>query len=369
MTSSAAVFVGLDGGGTKTCCVAVDANRVVLARVVTGASNANSVGDAAAASAVVQAIEGVLAAANRQLGDVAAICLCMSGVDRPADRLKVLRWLADGLPQLSGAQSPLVYVYNDAVGALAAGTGGRLHGIALISGTGTICVGVNEREEQIRASGWGPVLGDEGAGTSIAARALHAITLAVDGVTRPTLMTELVLAQLGLAQPSDLIAWAYAPETRGNWEKFAALTRCVVAAADAGDATAAAILHHAAFYLANSCLAVARRLYRSEHPDAPPPPELPALRDAASIAGNACRESAASEVHNLAAVHDVAVLRAARYDIVLVGGNVVAVDGVLRKRLLQLLHDALPLCTVHISDTEPALGAALVALNKSNAQS
>jgi hypothetical protein len=287
----------------------------------------------------------------------------MSGVDRPADRLKVLRWLADSLPQLSAATP--IYVYNDAVGALAAGTGGKLHGIALISGTGTICVGVNEREEQIRASGWGPVLGDEGAGTSIAARALHAITLAVDGVTRPTLMIELVLAQLGLSQPSELIAWAYAPETRGNWEKFAALTRCVVAAADAGDATAAAILHHAAFYLANSCLAVARRLYRSEHPDAPPPPELPALRGDASIAGNACRESAASELHNLAAVHDVAVLRAARYDIVLVGGNVVAVDGVLRKRLLQLLHDALPLCTVHISDTEPALGAALVALNKS----
>lgn len=353
-------FVGLDGGGTKTCCVVVDANRRVLGRVVSGASNSNSVGESAARAAVIGAIQGAIAAAGVSASDVASVCLCMSGVDRPADIARVRGWLQP--PVL--AESTAVLVYNDAIGALAAGTDGKLRGIAIISGTGTICVGVNADELQIRASGWGPVLGDEGAGTSIAAHALHAITLAVDGVTRPTLMTELVLQQLGLAQPSDLIAWAYAPETRGNWEKFAALTRSVVAAADAGDATAIAILHHAAFYLANSCMAVARRLYRSENADAPPAPELPALRGDASIVQNACRESAASEVHNLAAAHDTAVLRLCRYDIVLVGGNVVAVDGVLRRRLCELLAHALPLCTVHISDAEPALGAALVARNK-----
>lgn len=357
-------FVGVDGGGTKTCCVVMDASRRVLARVLSGASNANSVGAAAACSAVVGAIDGALQAAGVSVDEVAAVCLCMSGVDRPADVERVRGWLQP--PVL--AASTAVLVYNDAVGALAAGTDGRLRGIAIISGTGTICVGLDSSERQVRASGWGPVLGDEGAGTSIAARALHAVTLAVDGVTRPTLMTELVLQQLGLAHPSDLIAWAYAPETRGNWEKFAALTRSVVAAADAGDATAVAILHHAAFYLANSCFAVARRLYRAENADAPPPPELPALRGDASIVQNACRESAASEVHNLAAVHDTAVLRLCRYDIVLVGGNVVAVDGVLRRRLCELLAQTLPLCTVHISDAEPALGAALVARSKHSTQ-
>jgi hypothetical protein len=286
----------------------------------------------------------------------------MSGVDRPADIARVQSWVDRVF-----SDTHRVFVYNDAIGALAAGTDGKLHGIALISGTGTICVGVNVREEQIRASGWGPVLGDEGAGTSIAARALHIITAAVDGVTRPTLMTDLVLKQLGLSEPSELIAWAYAPETRGNWEKFAALTRSVVAAADAGDAAAIAVLHHAAHYLAVSCITVARRLHLSEH--TPPAQEtpLPALTGNELIERNACHECAACECHSLTTANG-AVLRECRYDIVFVGGNLVAVDGVLRRRLRHLLNEALPNCTVHISDAEPAFGAALVARQKLTTQ-
>jgi hypothetical protein len=287
----------------------------------------------------------------------------MSGVDRPADIARVQAWVA---PVFANVNNAAVFVYNDAIGALAAGTDGSLHGIAVISGTGTICVGVNVREEQIRASGWGPVLGDEGAGTSIAARALHAITAAVDGVTRPTLMTELVLKQLGLAQPSDLIAWAYAPETRGNWEKFAALTRSVVAAADAGDAAAIAILHHAAHYLAVSCITVARRLHLSEQSAPQSESHQPLVGDEL-IERNACRECAACECHSLVTSNG-AVLRECRYDIVFVGGNLVAVDGVLRRRLRQLLSEALPQCTIHISDAEPAFGAALVARKKHHQQ-
>lgn len=288
----------------------------------------------------------------------------MSGVDRPADIARVQSWVQRVFKSESTNQHRSIFVYNDAIGALAAGTGGKLHGIAVISGTGTICVGVNVREEQIRASGWGPVLGDEGAGTSIAARALHAVTAAVDGVTRPTLLTDLILKQLGLSQPSDLIAWAYAPETRGNWEKFAALSRSVVAAADAGDATAVAILHHAAHYLAISCITVARRLYLSEHEGgAVDAKAVTALTGNELIERNKCTECAACECVALAP-NDSAVLQACRFDIVIVGGNLVAVDGVLRRRLRHLLNTSLPNCTIHISDAEPALGAALVARQK-----
>ena len=61
------------------------------------------------------------------------MCLCMSGVDTPADAARlsgmVQRWV---LPSAS------VVVTNDAVGALAGGTGGRLHGAVLIAGTGAL---------------------------------------------------------------------------------------------------------------------------------------------------------------------------------------------------------------------------------------
>lgn len=41
----------------------------------------------------------------------------------------------------------------------------------------------------------------------------------------PTLLTNGVLKQLGLMEPGELIAWAYAPEGRGEWHRTAALVR------------------------------------------------------------------------------------------------------------------------------------------------
>lgn len=55
-----------------------------------------------------------------------------------------------------------VSVHNDAIAALATGTGGKLHGCVLIAGTGTIAYGVAEDRRMCRAAGAGPALGDRG---------------------------------------------------------------------------------------------------------------------------------------------------------------------------------------------------------------
>ena len=90
----------------------------------------------------------------------------MSGVDRPVDVTRVQRWLVDKVDS-----STQLYIFNDSVAALAAGTllqmslnfgsaawlgtDGKRHGIAIISGTGTIVVGFNNKKQKFRASGWG----------------------------------------------------------------------------------------------------------------------------------------------------------------------------------------------------------------------
>src|SRR2546430_4830476 len=53
-------------------------------------------------------------------------------------------------------------------------------GIVVISGTGSICVGVNRQGKHVFAGGWGPVAGDEGSGSWIARRALQAVAHATD---------------------------------------------------------------------------------------------------------------------------------------------------------------------------------------------
>ena len=79
----------------------------------------------------VWSVAGALEASGRSLDEADSMCLCMSGVDSPADAERL-----PGLVQRWVPPSANVLVTNDAVAALAGGTGGHLHGAVLIAGTG-----------------------------------------------------------------------------------------------------------------------------------------------------------------------------------------------------------------------------------------
>ena len=79
------IFVGVDGGGTKTKAVAIDQSKVIVGSSETGSTNQNSVGKDAAKANLHAAISAAVSAAGRQMGDIACLCLSMSGVDCPAD--------------------------------------------------------------------------------------------------------------------------------------------------------------------------------------------------------------------------------------------------------------------------------------------
>ena len=65
------LYAGIDGGATKTSCALMDKDRNVLCQTMAGASNFNSVGDAAAAAAVWSAIEQALNTAGKTVKDCA----------------------------------------------------------------------------------------------------------------------------------------------------------------------------------------------------------------------------------------------------------------------------------------------------------
>ncbi|HRW06311.1 MAG TPA: BadF/BadG/BcrA/BcrD ATPase family protein, partial [Caldilineaceae bacterium] len=126
------LVLGIDGGGTKTACVILNAQQTILAQVRVGSCNRNSVGDAQAHANLSQGISSVLQAAGCDRSAIAAACIGMAGIDRPNERALVSGWL-DGL--LPGVP---VTLYNDALIALASGTNGDLCGVAVVSGTGMI---------------------------------------------------------------------------------------------------------------------------------------------------------------------------------------------------------------------------------------
>ena len=265
--------LGVDGGGTKTVCCALasDGSGVAVVGPACGSSNRNSVGDEAAAEAVVAALHGCLArAAGTDAGDdadwgsVAAVVLGMSGVDRPGDPERVQEWVESAFVERGVTQCPPVQVTNDAVTALASGTrAGARHGVVVIVGTGTITYGEDSSRAKgdvvtARCDGWGPLLGDCGSGGWLGRRALEAVCRAADGRGPATVLTSSVLALLGLSAPEDLIAWRYSSST--SFAGVAAVAPCVLDGAAAGDPVAAAIVDDAVEELGCSLSVVVRAL-------------------------------------------------------------------------------------------------------------
>jgi N-acetylglucosamine kinase-like BadF-type ATPase len=257
------IVLGLDGGSTKTLCVAIavpdpdktDFTPAVVGRGISGSSNWNSVGVDTAHTHFIEAIRAAVADAGCTLEQTAAVCVGMSGVDRPYDRAQVQHWLQELVP------STHAYIHNDAVIALASGTGGRLYGIVAISGTGMIALGFNQQGQRARAGGWGALLGDGGSGYAIGSAVLRAVTHAVDGCGPATALVEAVLQQLKLERPEELIRWAYDDIA---WHRFAQLAPLAVTLSGQGDPVARAIIEQAADEIADAIGAVTRKLGMTE---------------------------------------------------------------------------------------------------------
>ncbi|WOL16216.1 N-acetyl-D-glucosamine kinase-like [Canna indica] len=254
----AGVVLGVDGGTTSTVCVCLPASGPlpeplpILSRAVGGCSNHNSVGENAAKETLEEVMAEALSKACYSRSAVRAVCLSVSGVNHPTDQQRILEWLRDIFPT-----HVTFYVENDAVAAMASGTMGKLHGCVLIAGTGTIAYGFTEDGKEARAAGAGPVLGDWGSGYGIAAQALTAVMKAHDGRGPQTKLTKNILELLNLSSPDELIGWTYADP---SWARIAALVPTVVSTAEGGDEVANKILYDSVQELADSVIAVVRRL-------------------------------------------------------------------------------------------------------------
>ena len=178
-----------------------------------------------------------------------AACLGIAGTDRPSGR--------DALMGMLEIPSGRVRIVTDAAAALAGATGAG-PGVIVISGTGSIALGMNEGGETVRAGGWGWRLGDEGSGYYIGSRALISALRAYDGRGRPTLLSERIAEQLNLGDLSGLIDRVYV-EGMGVGE-VAALAPLVGEAASEGDEEAESIMREAGEELGAAAIAVMERL-------------------------------------------------------------------------------------------------------------
>jgi N-acetylglucosamine kinase-like BadF-type ATPase len=248
--SSRRAVVGVDGGGTKTRAVILDADFRVLGEGLAGASNPLRVGIAGAAAAIREAIDRACEAAKLRRTDLIAAEIGLAG----ARRRELNARMREALLGLGIGE---IVVVGDADIALYGATEGE-PGLIVIAGTGSICCGINARRKTICAGGWGPIAGDEGAGAWIARRALRAIAHAVDGRGPATSLTAAACGYFHVTNPDDLSTAIYSPNMTN--ERLAGFAKDVIEAAKAKDRVARELLWEGGRELGSAAVAVIRNL-------------------------------------------------------------------------------------------------------------
>jgi N-acetylglucosamine kinase-like BadF-type ATPase len=246
--------VGVDGGGTKTHAVITDENNQVIGEGFAGPSNPLRVGIANAAGAVREAIDRACEDAQIRRSDLLAAEIGLAG----ARRVELRARMREALGNLEIAEMDVV---GDSDIALYGATDGK-PGVVVISGTGSICCGVNGAGKQGCAGGWGPLVGDEGGGSWIARLALRAIAKASDGRGPKTSLTKDACSYFHVSTPEDLSTAIYAPSITS--ERLAGFGRYVIEAAIAKDQIAREIIANAGTELGIAAAAVIKNL-KLEH--------------------------------------------------------------------------------------------------------
>ena len=249
-----AIYLGIDGGGSKTSCLIGD-ESTVLGAGTGGPSNVVRVGEAQARESLTTAIRQACRVANLEPSQIASVCVGLAGAARPEISGVVIRVISG---VVSGKIKPAeIKVVGDMVIALEAAFGSG-PGVIVIAGTGSIAYGRNAEGQTARAGGWGFAISDEGSGHWIGRSAVAAAIGAWDedpGQNVP--LIEVLLKSWRLQTIEQLVPAANSTPP----PDFAALFPSVLSLADSGDRITRNVLTQAGSHLASLAATLLRRLF------------------------------------------------------------------------------------------------------------
>lgn len=236
------MFLGVDGGGTKTAFCLLRRDGTVAARAQAAGSYYFTDG--------IELVGRVLRDGIDQVRTEAGIA--PDGIDYAFFGLPSYGEVSGDVPALDAAPRPVLghdrYACDNDMVCGWAGSLGAADGINVISGTGSMTYG--ERGGRgVRVGGWGELFGDEGSAYWIAIRGLGAYSRMSDGRLPAGALLETIQRHLALSAELDLVD-VVLNRWQGGRSEIAALSRQVAEAADHGDACAAGILADAGRELA-----------------------------------------------------------------------------------------------------------------------
>jgi N-acetylglucosamine kinase-like BadF-type ATPase len=189
------LFMGMDGGNSKTICVIADENGHVVGTGRSGNGNHQN-GVAEMTDNVNRALDEALKVAGVRKADIAASCFGLAGADRPSD-YDILNPIVEAMGLSRSSITCDTYI------GLRAGAD-RPHGVVLVCGAGTNAMGRNLRGEEFQFGGFGYRYGDFGGGLILSEEVFRAVIRADEGRAESTLLTPRVLERMGYADVTEM---------------------------------------------------------------------------------------------------------------------------------------------------------------------
>lgn len=245
------IFLGIDGGGTKTAFALISADGEILAHTTRGTSHPDQIGMDAVRSVLQDGANTVCEMAGYSLADVTYSVWGLPGFGENLDHAKQLEQLVGDI-----IGNDRYYCCND----VEVGWAGSLAcqpGIHLVAGTGAIGFGRDLAGQVARSSGWSEVFGDEGSAYWLGRRVLELFSKQSDYRLPKTPLYELTKAKLDLKRDLDLVGMMSDMGTRGE---IAQLARIASQAAEAGDVSAAELFRDAAYEHSLTVKAIIKQL-------------------------------------------------------------------------------------------------------------
>lgn len=245
------IVLAVDGGGSRTRCLAIDYTGKVVGESVAGPSNHLLVAHDVVRQSLAEAVDQTLEEAGIKRGEVICLSAGLAGVD----------FDGTGASQMKSLLYELGFLCTVINGDMVIAHAGALvlrPGVVALAGTGSVVLGIGAKGKRVKVGGWGPVYGDEGSAYRIGQMALRAAARMYDGRGSKTALTKELLQALGLTEFRETISRVYleAMEPR----EIAALTRVAYQVAESGDEVARKIFLTAGEELADSVEAAIRQL-------------------------------------------------------------------------------------------------------------
>jgi len=254
------LFVGIDGGGTKTKGALMNGKFEVLNVANTGGSNFQSIGVKKAKERFEKLLIELTEPLGFKISDIDFVYFGIAGADRPKDFEIIKGFLRE-------LNLKAYDFHNDGWIALKSGTVNGV-GILVTIGTGSVAFGMNKYGKWKRIGGFWGLLGDWLGGYSLASRAIGAAQRGKDERGESTILYERLREVLDVEDLLDLIEYEYY-DFKGNNDlksKIVEVIKILFKAAEDFDGVALQIVWDAAKEILKTVDILYKSLFKANEP-------------------------------------------------------------------------------------------------------